>query len=102
MQYGGYANGLHNVAALPIDNLGKGIISISKPEEPEYLLGDVDGNGKIDAGDAVMILKYVAHNITLTDKQLLAANTTKDKDGTVDAGDAVQILKLVAHNITKF
>lgn len=77
----------------------------TKPEEPEkptidYLLGDVDGNGKIDAQDAVMILKYVAHNITLTDKQLLAANTTKD--GTVDAQDAVQILKLVAHNISGF
>ncbi len=68
----------------------------------DYLLGDVDGNGKVDAQDAVMILKYVAHNITLTEKQLLAANTTKDKDGTVDAQDAVQILKLVAHNISKF
>ncbi len=68
----------------------------------DYLLGDVDGNGKIEAQDAVMILKYVAHNIELTPKQLLAANTTKDKDGTVNASDAVQILKYVAHNITEF
>ncbi len=68
----------------------------------DYLLGDVDQNGEIDAQDAVMILKYVAHNIELTDKQLLAANTTKDKDGIVDAQDAVQILKYVAHNITEF
>ncbi len=71
-------------------------------KEPDYLLGDVDGNGKIDAQDAVMILKYVAHNIELDEKQLLAANTTKDEDGTVDATDAVQILKLVAHNISEF
>ncbi len=72
------------------------------PTEPEidYILGDVDGNGKIDAKDAVMILKHVAHNITLNEKQLLAANTNKDKK--VDAGDAVQILKYVAHNITEF
>ncbi len=71
-------------------------------KEHDYLLGDVDQNGEINAQDAVMILKYVAHNITLNEQQLLAANTTKDKDGTVDAQDAVQILKYVAHNITEF
>lgn len=71
-------------------------------EKNDYLLGDVDEDGNIDAQDAVMILKYVAHNITLTEKQLLAANTTKDKDGKIDAKDAVQILKLVAHNISEF
>lgn len=63
-------------------------------------LGDVDGNGKVDAQDAVMILKYVAHNIKLTNEQLLTADT--NKDGNVDAQDAVQILKYVAHNITEF
>lgn len=66
------------------------------------IIGDVDGNGEIDAQDAVMILKYVAHNIELDEQQLLAANTTKDTDGTVDAQDAVQILKYVAHNISEF
>ena len=83
---------------------GEGETKPGESEKPtiDYLLGDVDGNKKVDAQDAVMILKYVAHNITLTDKQLLAANTTKDKDGTVDAQDAVQILKYVAHNITEF
>lgn len=76
----------------------------TNPTNPDinYLLGDVDENGEVDAQDAVMVLKYVAHNITLTEKQLLAANTTKDTDGTVDAQDAVQILKYVAHNITEF
>ncbi len=68
----------------------------------KYTLGDVDQNGEINAQDAVMILKYVAHNIELNEQQLLAANTTKDKDGRVDAQDAVQILKYVAHNITEF
>ncbi len=63
-------------------------------------LGDVDGDGSITAKDAVMVLKYVAHNIELTDEQLAAADTTKD--GKVDAKDAVQILKYVAHNITEF
>lgn len=75
---------------------------VAVKEADDYLLGDVDGNGEINAQDAVMILKYVAHNIELNEQQLLAANTTKDEDGTVDAQDAVQILKLVAHNITEF
>lgn len=83
---------------ITVDELSPFVIGVKE----DYLLGDVNGNGKVDAGDAVMILKYVAHNITLTDKQLLAANTTKDKDGTVDAGDAVQILKYIAKNITEF
>ncbi len=68
----------------------------------EYItmIGDVNADGLIDAQDAVMILKHVAHNITLTEKELLAADT--NKDGDVSAQDAVQILKYVAHNITEF
>ncbi len=65
-----------------------------------FSLGDVDGNEKIDAQDAVIILKYVAHNITLNEAQMLAADT--NKDGKVNSNDAVQILKYVAHNIEKF
>ncbi len=83
---------------ITVDELSPFVIGVKE----DYLLGDVDENGKIDAQDAVMILKYVAHNIELDEKQLLAANTTKDEDGTVDAQDAVQILKLVAHNINEF
>ncbi len=63
-------------------------------------LGDVNADGKIDSRDAVIILKYVAHNVTLTSTQMLAADTSKD--GKVDSRDAVQILKYVAHNITEF
>lgn len=63
-------------------------------------IGDVDQNGQIDAQDAVMILKYVAHNITLSEEALKVANA--DGIGDVDAQDAVMILKYVAHNITEF
>ncbi len=83
---------------ITVDELSPFVIAVN--ETADYVLGDVDGNGKIDAKDAVMILKHVAHNITLTEKELLAADT--NKDGKVDAGDAVQILKYVAHNITEF
>ncbi len=60
-------------------------------------MGDVDENGVVDANDAVIILKYVAHNIELTDEQFLLGNINGDEY--VDAEDAVLILKYVAHNI---
>ncbi len=65
-----------------------------------FTLGDVNQDGKIDSKDAVQVLKHVAHNIQLTDIQLLAADT--NKDGEVNSKDAVQILKYVAHNISEF
>ncbi len=105
------SNGNIEVVNKKVDNNGNIVIKTDEllsfvfaidKKDIAYLLGDVDGNGKVDAQDAVMILKYVAHNITLNEQQLLAANTTKDKDGRVDAQDAVQILKYVAHNISEF
>jgi len=65
-----------------------------------FILGDVNEDGKIKASDAVLVLKYVAGNIELTDSQKLAADTSKD--GKVKASDAVLILKYVAGNITHF
>lgn len=59
--------------------------------------GDIDENGIIEAKDAVLILKHVAHNITLENIQFCAADT--DKNGKVDAKDAVMVLKHVANNI---
>lgn len=75
-------------------------ILIKKENTPLCSLGDVDLDGDVDAQDAVMILKHVAHNIELTYNQSLFADTNKDEK--IDAQDAVQILKLVAHNITNF
>lgn len=75
-------------------------ILIKKENTPLCSLGDVDLDGDVDAQDAVMILKDVAHNIDLTYSQSLFADT--NRDGKIDAQDAVQILKLVAHNIEKF
>ncbi len=60
---------------------------------PEYKLGDIDGDGKISAADALEVLKSVVGKITLTDTQKLAGDV--DKDGDVDATDALEILKEV-------
>ena len=53
------------------------------------LLGDVNGDGTIDAADAVMIQRYDSGLTTLTDEQLTAADV--NADGLVDAADAVKI-----------
>ena len=53
------------------------------------LLGDINSDGVIDAGDAVLISRYDAGFITLTAEQLNAGDV--NKDGVVDAGDAVII-----------
>ena len=52
-------------------------------------LGDLNGDGTIDAGDAVIISRYDAGEITLTADQLKAGDI--NGDGVVDAGDAVII-----------
>lgn len=65
----------------------------------KIILGDVNEDGVIDTEDSVMILKYLAGNITLSDSQRLAADTSKD--GNIDTEDAVRILKKLAGNITE-
>ncbi len=56
---------------------------------PPVTLGDVNGDGTIDAADAVMIQRYDSGLTTLTDEQLAAADV--NADGLVDAADAVKI-----------
>lgn len=63
-------------------------------------LGDVDGNGSVNAADAVMVLRSDAGLTTLTAEQMAAADI--NGDGTVNASDAVQILRFDAGLITQF
>lgn len=58
------------------------------------LSGDVNSDGFVDAADAILIKRYDAGIIDLTDAQLAAADVTGD--GFVDAADAVRILRLDA------
>ena len=57
-------------------------------------LGDVDGNGVIDANDALLVLKAAAQLEDLSEEAKAAADVTFD--GVVDANDALEILKLAA------
>ena len=65
-----------------------------------WLYGDVNCDGKVRAGDATQIYKYVAKTRTFTENELLAADITGD--GKVRAGDATQIYKYVAKMASMF
>lgn len=53
--------------------------------------GDVDGNGIIETADAVMLERYDARSIELTEEQLWRADY--NSDGVVDIIDAVYIMR---------
>ncbi len=55
------------------------------------LMGDVNGDNKVDAGDALDVLKHAVDKLDLTNVQKQVADV--NKDGKIDAGDALEILK---------
>ena len=70
------------------------------PPTPTVIYGDVDGNGTVEATDALEVLKNVVGKVTLTDDQQKAADT--DGNGKIEATDALNILKKVVGKIDKF
>lgn len=65
-----------------------------------YALGDVNGDGKINATDALLVLRSFAKKITLTPEQTLRADVNRDNK--VNATDALKILRYFAKKITSF
>ena len=59
------------------------------------VLGDVNGNGRLESGDAVLVLQSSVQMITLTDVQKLAADM--DLNGRLLAGDAHLIAKKIIY-----
>ena len=62
--------------------------------EQGYPKGDVNNDGKIDAGDAILVLRYSVGLVTLTAVQKEAGNvTSKASNNNIDSGDAIKILR---------
>ena len=72
--------------------------SVTDPEE--YELGDVDGDGKINARDAKLIMQYFTKKITLTEEQQKRAEVSGD--GKINARDAKLIMQYFTKKIDKF
>jgi len=65
--------------------------------EAGYILGDVDGNGKVNINDALELLNFLAEKTVLEGNNLKAANV--DKIGTVNINDALKLLNYLAEKI---
>ncbi len=62
--------------------------------------GDVNKDGSVDAGDALMVLKYAVNKLELTAGEQIAADV--NGDGAINAGDALDILKYAVGKIKQF
>ena len=61
--------------------------------DKKTILGDVNGDGVVDSGDAILVLRYSVGLIALSESAKWAANVTgKASSENIDAGDAVRIL----------
>ncbi|MEN6328172.1 MAG: cohesin domain-containing protein [Syntrophomonas sp.] len=101
----GTAGQTTDVTIEPIDNI---VLSNGDTDIPCTLenggisivnCGDVNGNSRIDVGDAVLILKYDAGLITLPTERLAVANV--DSDPAINVNDAISILKYIVRLINQ-
>lgn len=69
-------------------------------EKPKGLLGDVNGDGRVDALDATFILRYVVKLDEFSEEQIALADV--NKNGNVDAIDATLILQYTVGLIEGF
>ena len=65
----------------------------------DYLLGDVNSDGKVNLFDAILVQKYSVGIITFTDKQIAIADVSRD--GKVKMSDAILIQKSALSVIDK-
>lgn len=71
--------------------------SSSVIENPDVLYGDVNLDARIDLTDAIVLNKYCADVVELTETQLLNADCTAD--GGVDSNDSIALLRFLVHII---
>lgn len=68
-------------------------------KEPEYILGDVNSDGKKDISDLRMILRAVCGKVELTEQQKLAADVEKDSADEVNISDLRKMLRFICGKI---
>ena len=75
-------------------------MSFTVTEKPVTIIrGDVDFDGKVDLSDLLMIQKYIAKMIALSEDQLKAGDVTDD--GKVDVSDVLKIQNYLAKKIAE-
>ncbi|ERH12532.1 MAG: dockerin type I repeat protein [halophilic archaeon J07HB67] len=83
------------------DTNGSAYISEVEPGEVDVLqaeLGDVNADGEITAGDAVIVQRFIAGLPTDTPDSQVATLADLNEDGAVTSADVTAILQVVADN----
>ncbi len=71
--------------------LDEALAALEAALTPAVKLGDVNDDGKVDAVDALEVLRYAVHKRDFTEQQKQAANVNNDAG--INAADALEILK---------
>ncbi len=66
----------------------------------DVMFGDINNDGVVDVGDAILLLRYVVDLEDFDDRQFKAADV--NGDGSVDVGDAILILRYIVDLIDEF
>jgi len=76
---------------------------IEKDHKTIVILGDVNGDGTIDATDMVLVANHFMEKITLTGAKLIAGNANKDfdDDGVTPLVDATDMVLIANHYMGK-
>lgn len=75
-------------------------IKVVAHNDPDVLIGDVDGSGVVDISDATLIQMFIAQAEPLEGDKFYIADVSND--GVVDVTDATQIQMYMANLITQF
>ena len=67
---------------------------------PAYTLGDVNGNGTVEVGDAILALRAAMNITELDETQQLAADI--NENGSVEVTDTISILRFAMGLIDEF
>lgn len=89
-----------DAAQSEVDSAKKALEEAKEALKPAFFAGDVNGDGIVNASDALQALQAATNKITLTDIQRTAADVDK-KEG-ITAADALLILQYATKKITSF
>lgn len=98
----GSANGTISFDVYP-SNIQSSVILIAGAEDGlikiaivkgKYILGDVNDDGKVNVGDATVLLRYIAGLCEAEDICLPAADV--NQSGSINVGDATLLLRVIA------
>lgn len=76
-----------------------GVLRYNGSFESEITLGDINGDGKINSTDALLILQHSAGQITLDNKKFTRADVTRD--GKINSSDALMILQYAVGELSR-